>query len=397
MSGYLQYSDNGMPTVSVILPTYNRADTILRAVKSVIAQTWQDWELLIVDDGSTDGTADLVRALDPRIRVLQQQNAGVYVARNTGLQAGRGEYFAFLDSDDEWLPHFLEITVAFLQWSPQDHFVATEFFQDWGPHFRVRHDREIITGNHLKRARSIGSTALTLPPGETDDYLRVYSEKMPVGSWGKEITERAGYPEAALYRGHIFEHMRWGYLNWLPAIVISRTALTQVGLFRESFRNGADFHFLALLARNFRANMIGVPGAFKHEKSGDFSELQEGHLACGSNSYRFEAVQLQFFGELFYSANPDDRELQLIYRLNHLTAGRAALALGQCALAKQHLQAAALWRAELWRAYLLLALVRMPLSNDGIAKTYRAMLRIHELAKGLRMRVRRLFVTTKRT
>lgn len=396
-SSKLHYSVKNMPTVSIILPTYNRADTIVRAINSVIAQTYQDWELLIVDDGSTDGTADLVRVIDPRIRVLQQENAGVYVARNTGLQAGRGEYFAFLDSDDEWLPHFLEITIAFLRWSPDDHFVATEFFQDWGPHVRVRHDYQMVTRHHLKRARLIGSTALALPPGENDDYLRIYSEKVPVGSWGKSIAERADYPEAALYRGNIFEHMRWGYLNWLPAIVISRTALMQVGSFRENFRNGADFHFLALLARNFRTNMIGIPSAFKHETSGDFSQLKEGHLAGGSNSYRFEAAQLQFFGELFYSVNPDDRELQLINRLNHLSAGRAALQSGQCTVAKQHLKVAALWRAELRKAYLLLALIYLHLSSDRAATTYMLILRIRALAHRLRDRGRRLFGFTQET
>lgn len=89
-----------MPTVSVIIPTYNRADTILRAVKSVLSQTFQDWELIIVDDGSTDDTIEKIRDIDPRLKIITQQNQGASVARNVGIQASCGKYVAMLDSDD---------------------------------------------------------------------------------------------------------------------------------------------------------------------------------------------------------------------------------------------------------------------------------------------------------
>ena len=115
------------PIVSIVLPTYNRADVIGRAIASVRAQTLADWELLIVDDGSTDGTPDVVAGLDDRIHLLRQDNAGTYVARNNGLARARGRYITFLDSDDEWLPHFLELTVGFLRAYPDAHFVTTEF------------------------------------------------------------------------------------------------------------------------------------------------------------------------------------------------------------------------------------------------------------------------------
>ena len=91
-----------MPLVSIILPTYNRADTIRRAIRSVEAQTYTNWELIVIDDGSTDGTADQVAGLDARVRIIRQGNQGTAGARNAGLKASRGEYLAFLDSDDEW-------------------------------------------------------------------------------------------------------------------------------------------------------------------------------------------------------------------------------------------------------------------------------------------------------
>lgn len=98
------------PTVSVIVPTYNRAGLIGRALKSVLSQGYSDFEVIVVDDASTDNTAEVVRAIgDPRIRyVLEAKNGGPNAARNRGMQQARGRYFAFLDSDDEWLPRKLE-------------------------------------------------------------------------------------------------------------------------------------------------------------------------------------------------------------------------------------------------------------------------------------------------
>lgn len=129
-----------MPEVSIIMPTFNRADTIGRAVDSIRNQTFRDWELIIVDDGSTDGTAGAVSGVDDRIKVVQQENHGCYAARNTGLRIGTGRYITFMDSDDEWLPHFLEITIGFLSASATDHVIMTEFFEDFGSGPELRHD-----------------------------------------------------------------------------------------------------------------------------------------------------------------------------------------------------------------------------------------------------------------
>lgn len=108
--------DPSNPAVSVIIPAYNRVHTIGRALDSVLAQTFVDFEILVVDDGSRDGTPDLCDARrEPRLRTLRHGgNRGAAAARNTGVRAARGVWCAFLDSDDAWFPAKLERQIEFL-------------------------------------------------------------------------------------------------------------------------------------------------------------------------------------------------------------------------------------------------------------------------------------------
>jgi len=94
------------PLVSVVIATYNRAHAVGRAIRSALAQTFDDFEIIVVDDGSADDTAEVVQRIeDPRIRFLRHEgNLGPSAARNTGIRASRGTYVALLDSDDEWMP-----------------------------------------------------------------------------------------------------------------------------------------------------------------------------------------------------------------------------------------------------------------------------------------------------
>jgi len=94
--------------VSVIIPTYNSARFLTEAVGSVLAQTFRDFEILVIDDGSTDETQDVLRQYGSPVRCIHQQNSGVAVARNRGIMESRGRYVAFLDADDTWLPDKLE-------------------------------------------------------------------------------------------------------------------------------------------------------------------------------------------------------------------------------------------------------------------------------------------------
>lgn len=105
--------------VSVIVPTYQRRDLVLHAVASVLAQTQRHLELIVVDDGSTDGTGVTLAGLDERLRYLWQENRGVSAARNAGIREARGSVVAFLDSDNRWLPDHLEVVLGALARHPQ--------------------------------------------------------------------------------------------------------------------------------------------------------------------------------------------------------------------------------------------------------------------------------------
>jgi glycosyltransferase involved in cell wall biosynthesis len=107
-----------MAKVSVIIPVYNGAATIGRALASVFAQTFVDYEVVVVNDGSTDDTASVLAGYGDRIRVVTQANRGLPAARNSGIRASSGEYVAFIDDDDEWLPQMLEQCAAVLDQDP---------------------------------------------------------------------------------------------------------------------------------------------------------------------------------------------------------------------------------------------------------------------------------------
>lgn len=114
------------PRVSVVLPTYNRAGLLARAIDSVLGQTFKSYELIVVDDGSTDHTQHLLAAYAGRLTILRQPNRGVSTARNRGITAASGDLIALLDSDDYWLPRKLERQAAFFDDHPDALICQTE-------------------------------------------------------------------------------------------------------------------------------------------------------------------------------------------------------------------------------------------------------------------------------
>lgn len=170
------------PAVSVIIPTYNRAWCLRQAVDSVLSQEFEAFELIVVDDGSTDDTPQLLEGYGDAIRTLRQENRGVSAARNAGIAAARAEVIAFLDSDDRWLPGKLARQVAFFASHPQALICQTE--ELW-----VRNGRRVNPGKrHFKRSGMIFEPSLELclvsPSAvmvrrELFDRVGVFDERLP--------------------------------------------------------------------------------------------------------------------------------------------------------------------------------------------------------------------------
>lgn len=114
------------PLLSVVIPTYNRADYITQTIESVLQQTYENIEIIVIDDGSTDDTADVVLRFGRKVRYVRQENAERGASRNHGLRLANGDYIAFLDSDDLWLPGKAAVGIQFLHGRPAVGLICTD-------------------------------------------------------------------------------------------------------------------------------------------------------------------------------------------------------------------------------------------------------------------------------
>ena len=168
----------GAPLVSVVMPVRNRPVMVATAIASVQAQTLDSWELLVVDDGSTDETAEVVAALaeaDPRIRLLRRPHGGVCVARNAGLAEARGRYVSFLDSDNTWRPLFLEVmTSAMHGLGARAAYGAVEIIRETGSTYRgfAGGRDHLLVVNHVPLIALVVERELLAEVGDFDESLR---------------------------------------------------------------------------------------------------------------------------------------------------------------------------------------------------------------------------------
>jgi len=199
-----------MPKVSVIIPTHNRAQVVGDAIESVLAQTYPDFELIVVDDGSTDRTRQVVEGCigrnGERIAYLWQETAGAAAARNAGIRSSTGDYVAFLDSDDLYLPRRLEIGVSVLEQDPR-------YGASYGDQRTVAADGTVTLESRIKR-------------------------------FGGAVS---GWILPALLRGDLIE---------TNTITIRRHALEQVGGFDEKLWSGQDTDLWWRLAKQWQ--IIGL-------------------------------------------------------------------------------------------------------------------------------------------
>lgn len=230
----------GTERVSVIIPTYNRVELLRRAVESVLAQTRPADEILIVDDGSTDGTREMCRDLPAVVRYIHQENAGVSAARNRGIREASGVCLAFLDSDDEWRPEKLEVQLALHRVHPEIGWSITncEVIDLQG---RVRGGRQGF------RWEFPIFRDLDLDP---DDF---FGERFDA-----EILRAAGR-EHRVFVGDAFEAYFHGNFTYPSSLMISPGALHGLELFDEGFRVAEEMEFCHRLAARASLGVLMTP------------------------------------------------------------------------------------------------------------------------------------------
>ncbi len=172
-----------MPKVSVIIPTYNRAKYITRAIDSVLNQTYQDFEIIVVDDGSKDNTKEILTPYMNKIHYLWQENRGISAARNIAIQRATGEYIAFLDSDDVWLNNKLQIQVDILNKSFNIGLVHNKMIMlsEQGQKVGMKPKRE--SGKDFKELLEIGGdlpTSSVMVRRECFDKTGLFDENLPI-------------------------------------------------------------------------------------------------------------------------------------------------------------------------------------------------------------------------
>lgn len=234
-----------VPLVSVVIPTYNRAKQVCVAIESVLAQTWPAVEMVVVDDGSTDDTRQLLQARfgnDSRVRYVCKSNGGPASARNEGFRHARGEYVALLDSDDTWFEWKLELQVACMQRDRSLGMTWTDM-QMVDPHGVVVDPAYL---RHMYRAYR------WFP----DDQL--FAASTPL----RDISPRhaAAVGNARLRTGVIFSQMIMGNLVHTSTVVLTRDRLEKVRGFNESLRySGEDYDFHLRTAREGPVGLLDLP------------------------------------------------------------------------------------------------------------------------------------------
>lgn len=201
--------------IDIIIPTYDRAGLISRAIESVLNQTYADFHLYVVDDGSTDETEITLQkyASHPKVKLLKQENQGVSSARNLGVQHGSGEWISFLDSDDEWLPNKLKLQTEYLKVHSEIRFLHSE--EIWirngvrvNP--KVKHNKSVEDLFHRSLEFCLISPSTVMMKRELFNQHGGFNVEMTVCEdfdlWNKIlISEKVGFidePVTQKYGGH---------------------------------------------------------------------------------------------------------------------------------------------------------------------------------------------------
>lgn len=350
--------------VSVVIPTYNRADRVGRAIDSVLAQTHETIEAVVVDDGSTDHTAELITnryGADPRVRYMTQPNRGVSAARNCGLAATRGDYVGLLDSDDVWKPWKVEMQLCCFRAVPEAGMVWTDM-EAIGP------EGGIVSSRYL---RTMYQDSYRWFP----EASGLFSNSRPLA----EICPKLGAPgsEDRLYWGEIFSSMIMGNLVHTSTVLLRRERFERVRGFNEALKiSGEDYDFHL---RTCREGSVAFA---------DVSSIQYQIGLSDQLSHRDYAIHMarNFLATIGPVLERDRSRIHLPPRMiaavqahAHGWIGDEHFNLGEYAQARWHMRKSLhhrAWQPKIWALYVL---SRLP---PAIART--AMRHVRGIKRGLR-------------
>jgi glycosyltransferase involved in cell wall biosynthesis len=233
-----------LPLVSVIIPCYNGAAFISEAIDSVLAQSYPNVEIIVVNDGSTDDTKQVLDRYLGVITALHQPNGGLASARNTGLRAARGEFVALFDADDICQPERLSAQVAAMLQLPDVVLCSSDFSAFSG---------------HQILDRSHGGTYYRVIAATAGGLHALYPNSQPLD------TNRTPWPDATpsapieLRSGNIYERLVWGNFVHPPTIMARRAAIAAAGEFDQQIANGTDYDWIMRVCRLGPAAYVNRP------------------------------------------------------------------------------------------------------------------------------------------
>ena len=223
------------PLVSVVIPTYNRANLVTEAIESVFQQTYTNIEIIVVDDGSTDNTEQVLQPYLPNVHYIKQPNGGLASARNAGMRMAAGDYIAWLDADDLFEPDKIRLQVSFMEAHPEVVAVSSDFsaFDKNG----------VIEASHIRSY--YGAVART-----QGEFAALYGSEVayPLVA-ATDLQEKEKWVSAKYYIGHIYEKLIWGNFVHPPTIMLRREVAAKARKLDTSLRDGTDYDYFIRLSR----------------------------------------------------------------------------------------------------------------------------------------------------
>ena len=223
------------PLVTVIIPAYNCADFISNAIESVLNQTYKNYELIIVDDGSTDNTSEIISKYKNTIKYIYQENGGVSKARNTGIRNANGKYIGFLDADDVWDKYKLEIQLKAFENQDDVGLVFSDF--------RQTKNNKVLNNKYYEDAFNIFKEY-------NYKINKLFDYKSNIIFMGRDI---------AYCWGNIYKYLFLGNFILPSSVLFKKSCLDKVGLLNEEYRVAEETEYFLRFSQYFMMGFVNDP------------------------------------------------------------------------------------------------------------------------------------------